>query len=164
VLQPAARKTRIRAATCAAEHRRAGGQTRCSALAASRRRDRADPGRTGRRDVPVGAGSAPADAPRRPRRTRLDRLLTSEDRRGLTPLFWQHVLPYGEVKLDMTARLSIRTAAPVSGADPAMRQVDLVEDDQREARLDATDQLVLLDCSAASEIGKPMDDDVVCPA
>jgi hypothetical protein len=25
---------------------------------------------------------------------------------------WQHVLPYGEVKLDMTARLSIRTTAP----------------------------------------------------
>ncbi len=42
-------------------------------------------------------------------------LLTPEDRRGLTPLFWQHVLPYGEVKLDMTARLSIRTAPPASG-------------------------------------------------
>ncbi len=39
-------------------------------------------------------------------------LLTPEDRRGLTPLFWQHVLTYGEVKLDMIARLSIRTAAP----------------------------------------------------
>jgi hypothetical protein len=39
-------------------------------------------------------------------------MLTTEDRRGLTPLFWQHVLPYGEVKLDMTARLSIRTACP----------------------------------------------------
>jgi hypothetical protein len=38
-------------------------------------------------------------------------LLTAEDRRGLTPLFWQHILPYGEVKLDMTARLNIRTAA-----------------------------------------------------
>jgi len=36
-------------------------------------------------------------------------MLTTEDRRGLTPLFWQHVLPYGEVKLDMTTRLSIRT-------------------------------------------------------
>jgi hypothetical protein len=35
--------------------------------------------------------------------------LTAEDRRSLTSLFWQHVLPYGEVKLDMTARLSIRT-------------------------------------------------------
>jgi len=39
-------------------------------------------------------------------------LLTPEDRRGLTPLFWQHVLPYGEVKFDMTARPSIRTACP----------------------------------------------------
>lgn len=36
-------------------------------------------------------------------------LLTAEDRRGLTPLFWQHVLPYGEVKLDMQVRLNIRT-------------------------------------------------------
>ncbi len=42
-------------------------------------------------------------------------LLTPEDRRGLTPLFWQHVLPYGEVKLDMTTRLSIRTATPTVG-------------------------------------------------
>ncbi|SHJ26636.1 Transposase and inactivated derivatives, TnpA family [Tessaracoccus bendigoensis DSM 12906] len=39
-------------------------------------------------------------------------VLTAEDRRGLTPLFWQHVLPYGEVKLDMTARLNIRTTPP----------------------------------------------------
>jgi TnpA family transposase len=41
-------------------------------------------------------------------------LLTPEDRRGLTPLFWQHVLPYGEVKLDMAARLSIRITQPAS--------------------------------------------------
>ena len=33
--------------------------------------------------------------------------LTSEDQRGLTPLFWTHVLPYGEVRLDMTSRLSL---------------------------------------------------------
>lgn len=39
-------------------------------------------------------------------------MLTTEDRRGITPLFWQHVLPYGEVKLDMAARLNIRTAGP----------------------------------------------------
>jgi hypothetical protein len=26
-------------------------------------------------------------------------LLAAEDRRGLTPLFWHSVLPYGEVKL-----------------------------------------------------------------
>ncbi len=42
-------------------------------------------------------------------------LLTPEDRRGLTPLFWQHVLPHGEVKLDMTTRLTIRTAGPRTG-------------------------------------------------
>jgi len=39
-----------------------------------------------------------------------DDLLAPEDRRGLTPLFWQHVLPYGEVKLDMTTRLKLRRA------------------------------------------------------
>lgn len=38
--------------------------------------------------------------------------LTAEDRRGLTPLFWQHVLPYGEMKIDTTARPSIRTTPP----------------------------------------------------
>jgi hypothetical protein len=31
--------------------------------------------------------------------------------RGLTPLFWQHVLPYGEVRLDMTSRLTLHTAS-----------------------------------------------------
>jgi hypothetical protein len=29
----------------------------------------------------------------------------------LTPLFWTHVAPYGEVKLDMTSRLAL--SAPV---------------------------------------------------
>jgi len=38
-------------------------------------------------------------------------LLSRPDRRGLTPLFWTHVLPYGEVRLDMTTRLAISTAA-----------------------------------------------------
>lgn len=33
--------------------------------------------------------------------------LTPEDRRGLTPLFWTHVLPYGEVKLNMSSRLPL---------------------------------------------------------
>ncbi|MEU0504259.1 Tn3 family transposase [Nocardia sp. NPDC005998] len=32
--------------------------------------------------------------------------LTAEDERGLTPLFWSHVLPYGEVKLNMNSRLA----------------------------------------------------------
>ena len=34
-------------------------------------------------------------------------LLGPADRRGLTPLFWQHVRPYGEVRLNMASRLSI---------------------------------------------------------
>ncbi|MFI7708924.1 Tn3 family transposase [Nonomuraea sp. NPDC049480] len=34
-------------------------------------------------------------------------LLTPVDRRGLTLLFWLHVRPYGEVRLDLNARLSI---------------------------------------------------------
>lgn len=38
-------------------------------------------------------------------------LLTPADRRGLTPLFWSHVLPYGEVRLDMTKRLSLTETA-----------------------------------------------------
>jgi hypothetical protein len=29
---------------------------------------------------------------------------TAEDRRGLTPLFWAHVRPYGVVRLNMTRR------------------------------------------------------------
>ena len=34
-------------------------------------------------------------------------LLGEADRRGLTPLFWQHVRPYGEVRLDTGSRLRI---------------------------------------------------------
>ncbi|MGW7671581.1 hypothetical protein ACWGJX_31345 [Streptomyces sp. NPDC054775] len=33
--------------------------------------------------------------------------LTPADRRGLTPLFWSHVRPYGEVNLDMDTRLHL---------------------------------------------------------
>ena len=42
-------------------------------------------------------------------------VLTAEDLRGLTPLFWAHVRPYGEVKLNMTRRLA---PAPARPADP----------------------------------------------
>ena len=38
--------------------------------------------------------------------------LTPEDKRALTPLFWTHVAPYGEVKLDMSTRLAL--GAPVT--------------------------------------------------
>ncbi|MGY3061484.1 hypothetical protein ACVWZD_005782 [Streptomyces sp. TE3672] len=37
-------------------------------------------------------------------------LLTPADRRGLTPLFWSHVRPYGEVNLDMAVRLDLAAA------------------------------------------------------
>ncbi|WP_121549598.1 transposase [Streptomyces fungicidicus] len=37
-------------------------------------------------------------------------LLTPADRRGLTPLFWSHVRPYGEVNLDRDTRLNLAVA------------------------------------------------------
>jgi hypothetical protein len=40
-------------------------------------------------------------------------VLTAEDLRGLTPLFWAHVLPYGEVKLNMTRRIALNAAQTV---------------------------------------------------
>jgi hypothetical protein len=40
-------------------------------------------------------------------------LLGPADRRGLTPLFWQHVRPYGEVRLDMASRLTFGSEVPV---------------------------------------------------
>ena len=33
--------------------------------------------------------------------------LTKEDYRGLTPLFYSHVNPYGTLRLDMTQRLAL---------------------------------------------------------
>ncbi|MEU9197853.1 Tn3 family transposase, partial [Streptomyces hundungensis] len=48
-------------------------------------------------------------------------LLTPADRRGLTPLFWSHVRPYGEVNLDMDARLNpTPDAAPRPRATAAL--------------------------------------------
>jgi hypothetical protein len=43
----------------------------------------------------------------RPRRADLADRLTAEDKRGLTPLFWAHVAPYGEVRFDMGRRLAL---------------------------------------------------------
>jgi len=34
--------------------------------------------------------------------------MTDVDHRGLTPLFWTHVAPYGEVRLNMARRLSLK--------------------------------------------------------
>lgn len=47
------------------------------------------------------------------------RLLTPADRRGLTPLFWSHVRPYGEVNLDMGARLDLAAVAVPGPRAPA---------------------------------------------
>lgn len=47
------------------------------------------------------------------------RLLTPADRRGLTPLFWSHVRPYGEVNLDMGARLALAAVAVPGPRAPA---------------------------------------------
>ena len=41
-------------------------------------------------------------------------ILTPADRRGLTPLFWMHLVPYGEVNLDMTSRLNLAQPAAVA--------------------------------------------------
>ncbi|MEW2489764.1 hypothetical protein [Streptomyces sp. NPDC048411] len=45
-------------------------------------------------------------------------LPTPADRRGLTPLIWSHVRPYGEVNLDMAARLNV-TAVTVPSSRTA---------------------------------------------
>lgn len=37
--------------------------------------------------------------------------LSEADHRGLTALFWAHVQPYGEVHLDMTSRLALRSGS-----------------------------------------------------
>lgn len=39
-------------------------------------------------------------------------VLTDNDRRGLTPLFWSHILPYGEVRLNMARRLALSGPTP----------------------------------------------------
>lgn len=36
--------------------------------------------------------------------------MTKEDFRGLTPLFWSHVNPYGTFRLDLNERLELDAA------------------------------------------------------
>ncbi len=54
-------------------------------------------------------------------------VLTAEDRRGLTPLFWGHILPYGQVNLNMTSRLAL--GGP-KGSDQADPQIETAPGDQ----------------------------------
>lgn len=44
-------------------------------------------------------------------------VLTVDDRRGLTPLFWSHILPYGEVRLNMARRLALGSPTPAPDED-----------------------------------------------
>jgi TnpA family transposase len=44
-------------------------------------------------------------------------VLTVDDRRGLTPLFWSHILPYGEVRLNMARRLALGSPTPAQDED-----------------------------------------------
>lgn len=44
-------------------------------------------------------------------------VLTVDDQRGLTPLFWSHILPYGEVRLNMARRLALNDPAPPALGD-----------------------------------------------
>ena len=45
--------------------------------------------------------------------------LSPDDLRGLTPLFWSNIAPYGEVRLNMSSRLALRDGAapPPGGSD-----------------------------------------------
>jgi hypothetical protein len=44
-------------------------------------------------------------------------LLKPEDLRALTPLFWNHINPYGTFRLDMSERLIIETTEEQSSTD-----------------------------------------------
>ena len=55
-----------------------------------------------------------ADDPARPDRPEWADAFTDTDRRGLTPLFWTHIAPYGEVRLDMTRRLDLSNTAELT--------------------------------------------------
>jgi len=47
-------------------------------------------------------------------------VLTDEDKRALSQLFWMHIQPYGEVRLNMGGRLQLATPVPQDpGPEPA---------------------------------------------
>jgi hypothetical protein len=45
--------------------------------------------------------------------------LTDAGQRGLSPLFWTHVAPYDELKLDMNSRLQPGTPTPAGSPELA---------------------------------------------
>ncbi|MET7696479.1 Tn3 family transposase [Streptomyces sp. NPDC005485] len=50
-------------------------------------------------------------------------LLTEEDKRALTPLFWMHIQPFGEVRLNMGSRLQLAQPVP-QAPEPTRPQPD----------------------------------------
>ena len=49
--------------------------------------------------------------------------LGADDLRGLTPLFWTNIAPYGEVRLNMSTRLALRdTSSSPPASDPASKE------------------------------------------
>ncbi|WP_281154722.1 Tn3 family transposase [Streptomyces sp. HYC2] len=46
--------------------------------------------------------------------------LGAADRRGLTPLFWNRVRPYGEARLDLSSRLALGTQQPGEPPSPTI--------------------------------------------
>jgi hypothetical protein len=54
--------------------------------------------------------------------------MTAEDKRGLTPLVWGHVNPYGLFRLDMNTRLAIETLGDqLEGEEGLKRKRESVE-------------------------------------
>jgi TnpA family transposase len=45
--------------------------------------------------------------------------MTDSDRRGLTPLFWSHINPYGTFRLDMDTRLELAIAGASADEEPS---------------------------------------------
>jgi TnpA family transposase len=48
--------------------------------------------------------------------------LSADDLRGLTPLFWTNIAPYGEVRLNTSARLALRDSPGTPPGQPRSRQ------------------------------------------
>ena len=59
--------------------------------------------------------------------------LSPDDLRGLTPLFWTNIAPYGEVRLNMKSRLALRgsPATPPAGSDHDSQPADPASDKEQ---------------------------------
>ena len=66
-------------------------------------------------------------------------VLTTEDERGLNPLFWSNIAPYGEVKLDLGRRITLAAnscpaVALADGCDPCLTDRPVCEGEPRRCR------------------------------